>query len=168
MDTPYAGAKALLVQVVARADRCRAVWSEKLGFITVVGADTDLDMVELLSTSLLVQANRAILGAGRHVTRAGTSRTRSFRQSFLLAYASRIGERLDTASATAEVAGEVAQGSGLLPVLAARSRAADELTDRLFPTMTRRSLAVSNAAGWSAGRAAAELALFDVHAPIAG
>jgi capsid protein len=170
MDAPYAGAKALLVQVVATANRCRAVWSEKLGFITVVGADTDLDMVELLSTSLLVQANRAMLGAGRHITRAGTSRTRSFRQSFLLAYASRIGERLDTASAvaTAEVAGEVARSGRLLPVLAARSRAADELTDRLFPTMTQRSLSVNNAAGWSAGRAAAELALFDVHASIAG
>jgi len=174
MDVPYTGAKALLVQVVATANRCRAVWSEKLGFITVVGAETDLDLVELLSTSLLVQANRAMLGAGRHVTRAGTSRTRSFRQSFLLAYAGRIGERLDTASAAAtadvaqEVAGEVARSGGLLPVLAARSRAADELTHRLFPTMTHRALSVSNAAGWCAGRAAAELALFDVHASIAG
>jgi len=111
-----------------------------------------------------------MLGAGRHITRAGTSRTRSFRQSFLLAYAGRIGERLDTASsvATAEVAGEVARSGGLLPVLAARSRAADELTDRLFPTMTQRALSVNNAAGWSAGRAAAELALFDVHAAVAG
>jgi hypothetical protein len=175
MDAPYPGAKALLVQVVATANRCRAVWSEKLGFITVVGTETDLDLVELLSTSLLVQANRAMLGAGRHITRAGTSRTRSFRQSFLLAYAGRIGERLDTASAAAtadvaaEVEGEVTRsGGGLLPVLAARSRAADELTDRLFPTMTHRALSVSNAAGWSAGRAAAELALFDVHSSIAG
>jgi len=174
MDAPYAGAKALLVQVVAAANRCRAVWSEKLGFITVIGAETDLDLVELLSTSLLVQANRAMLGAGRHISAAGTSRTRSFRQSFLLAYAGRIGERLDTASAAAtadvaaEVGGEGAGSGGLLPVLAARSRAADELTDRLFPTMTHRAMSVSNAAGWSAGRAAAELALLDVHACIAG
>jgi len=68
MDAPYTTAKAHLVQVVATANRCRAVWSEKLGFITVVGAETDLDLVELLSTSLLVQANRAMLGAGRHIT----------------------------------------------------------------------------------------------------
>jgi hypothetical protein len=174
MDAPYTGAKALLVQVVATANRCRAVWSEKLGFITVIGAETDLDLVELLSTSLLVQADRAMLGAGRHITRAGTSRTRSFRQSFLLAYAGRVGERLDTASAAAtaevaaEVGGEGARSGVLVPVLAARGRAADELTDRLFPTMTHRALSVSNASGWSAGRAAAELALLDVHACIAG
>jgi len=170
LEAPYAGAKALLVQEVARANRCRAVWSEKLGFITIIGADTDLNTVELLSTSLLVQANRAVLGAGRDTTRAGRSRTRSFRQSFLLAYGGRIGERLDAASrqATAQVADELAAGSGLLPVLAARSRAADELVDRLFPTMTHRSMSVSNAVGWRAGRAAADLALFDVHAPIAG
>jgi len=34
--------------------------------------------------------------------------------------------------------------------------------------MTQRALSVNNAAGWSAGRAAAELALFDVHAAVAG
>jgi hypothetical protein len=66
------------------------------------------------------------------------------------------------------VAGELAAGSELFPVLAARSRAADELVDRLFPAITHRAFLVSNAAGWSAGRAAADLALFDVHAPIAG
>lgn len=166
MDAPYPGAKVLLVQTVATANRCRAVWAEKLGFITVVGADTELDMVELLATSLLLQANRAMLAAGRQVTRSGTSRIRSFRQSFLVAYATRIGERLDTASATAAV--EVQDDSRLLPVLAARSRAADDLTDRLFPAMVRRPVPVSNAAGWGAGRVAADLAQFDVHGSIAG
>ena len=53
-------------------------------------------------------------------------------------------------------------------MLAARSRAADEMTDQLFPSMVRRSVPVSNAAGWTAGRAAADLALFDVHGSIAG
>ncbi len=91
-----------------------------------------------------------------------------------MAYATRIGERLDTASAamTAEVAAEatteVRQDSRLLPVPAARSRAADELTDRLFPAMTQRSLSATDAAGFRAGRAAADLALSDVHGSIAG
>ncbi len=167
MDAPYPGAKALLVQVVATANRCRAVWSAEPGFVTVVGADTELDIVELLTTSLLVQANRAMLVAGSQVTRSGTSRTRSFRQSFLVAYATRIGERLDAASTTAASA-QAREDAGLLPVLAARSKAADEMTDRLFPTMVRRSVPVSNAAGWGAGRAAADLALFDGHGSIAG
>ncbi len=34
--------------------------------------------------------------------------------------------------------------------------------------MVERAVAVSNAAGWGAGRAAADLALFDVHTPVAG
>jgi hypothetical protein len=165
IDSPYAGAKALLVQAVATANRCRAVWTENLGFITVVGSETDLNLVELLTTSLLVQANRAMLAAGRQAGGRGHTRTRSFRQSFLLAYAIRIGERLDTTNAT--VTAEV-EDSRLLPVLAARSRAADELTDRLFPSTVRRGISVSNSAGWGAGRVAADLALLDVQDSIAG
>lgn len=165
IDSPYAGPKALLVQAVAIANRCRAVWTENLGFVTVVGSETDLNLVELLTTSLLVQANRAMLAAGRQVSGRDHTRTRSFRQSFLIAYATRIGERLDTTNAA--VAAQV-DGSRLLPVLAARNRAADELTKRLFPAMVHRRVSASNGAGWSAGRAAADLALFDVHRPIAG
>lgn len=164
IDSPYAGPKAILVQAVATANRCRAVWMENLGFVTVVGSETDLDLVELLTTSLLVQANRAMLAAGQ-TSGGGYTRTRSFRQSFLIAYATRIGERLDTtnASVTAQV-----EDRRLLPVLAAGNRAADELTDRLFPGVVHRRVSVSNGAGWSAGRAAADLAQFDVHRPIAG
>jgi hypothetical protein len=165
MDAPYAGAKAHLVQAVAGANRCRSVWREELGVVTLLGAETDLDVVALLTTSLLVQANRAMLAAGRQVGRDGVSRTRSFRQSFLVAYATRIGERL-TAADTAAAAAE--NGERLLPVLAARSRAADDLTSELFPQVIERAVPVSNAAGWGAGRAAADLALFDVHGAVAG
>ena len=104
MDAPYPGAKVLLVQAVAAANRCRTVWRENPGFVTVIGPDTELDIVELLTTSLLLQANRAMLAAGRQVSRSGTSRTRSFRQSFLVAYASRIGERLAAADTAATAA----------------------------------------------------------------
>jgi hypothetical protein len=165
IDSPYAGAKALLVQVVGTANRCRTVWTEDLGFVTVVGLMTDLNLVELLTTSLLVQANRAMLAAGRQAGRRGHARTRSFRQSFLVAYATRIGERLENTNAT--VTAEVDDGR-LLPVLAARSRAADDLADRLFPAQVRRQISVSNGAGWSAGRVAADLALLDVQGSIAG
>jgi hypothetical protein len=166
MEAPYPGAKALLVQAVATANRCRTVWRADPGFVTVVGPDTELDIVELLSTSLLVQANRAMLAAGRQATRGGTSRTRSFRQSFLIAYAARIGERLTAASEAATT--EVAARERLLPVLAARSRAADETIGRLFPRVVQRAVSVSNAAGWRAGRAAADLAELDLRSSIAG
>ena len=138
MDAPYPGAKVLLVQAVATANRCRTVWRADPGFVTVVGPDTELDIVELLTTSLLLQASRAMLAAGRQTTRAGTSRTRSFRQSFLVAYAARIGERLDAADTTATAAARSVPQERLLPVLAARSQATDEMVDRLFPRMASR------------------------------
>ncbi|OBI81280.1 DUF2786 domain-containing protein [Mycobacterium sp. 1245805.9] len=166
IENPYAAAKTALVQVVTQANRCRAVWAERLGFVTVVGCETDLALVELLTTSLLVQANRAMLSAGRRQSSNKHARTRSFRQSFLVAYAQRIGERLDSASAS--VTAEVKQDGRLLPVLAANSRAADELADRLFPLTTPRSISVSDAAGWGAGRAAADMAVLDTRDALAG
>jgi Protein of unknown function (DUF2786) len=164
IENPYAAAKVTLVQVVSRSNRCRAVWAERLGFVTVIGCETDLDLVELLTTSLLVQANRAMLSAGR--SGSAEERSRTFRQSFLVAYAQRIGERLDTASAS--VAGEVKRDGRLLPVLAANNRAAEELSHRLFPSTVPRSVAVSNGAGWGAGRAAADMAVLDTRDSIAG
>ncbi|WKG04624.1 DUF2786 domain-containing protein [Mycolicibacterium sp. HK-90] len=164
IDGPYVGAKAALVQSVATANRCQMVCAEKLGFVAVIGADCDLEFVELLSTSLLVQANRAMLAAGR-TTNGGQTRTRSFRQSFLLSYAARIGERLTATSTT--VATEVDRGS-LLPVLAALSQATDDLTNQLFPATIPRTMSASSGAGWSAGRFAADLAHLDVRRPIAG
>lgn len=166
LEPPYAGPKALLVQAVATANRSRAVWSENLGFVTVVGGEAELASVELLVTSLLVQANRAMIAAGRHVTRSGTSRTRSFRQSFLVAYAGRIGERLQ--EVTDGAVAEADETGSLLPVLAARSKAADDLTATLFPTMTSRSHSVSNLAGYGAGRTAADLAQLDVRRAVGG
>lgn len=164
IDNPYAGAKATLVQAVATANRCRVVWAEKLGFITIVGDGADIEVVELLATSLLVQANRAMLAAGRQ-TGSGQARTRSFRHSFLVSYALRIGERLTAASSTA--AADVDHDK-LLPVLAARNQATDDLADRLFPAAVARAVSASNIAGLAAGRGAADLAQLDVRRPIAG
>jgi uncharacterized protein DUF2786 len=159
LDNPYVAAKALLVGAVAEANRCRTVLSEKLGFTTVLGDEVDLEIVELLSTSLLVQATRAMVSAGSHTTRTGRSRTRSYRQSFLLAYATRIGERLSAARNAGSAA--VADPARLLPVLAARERVVDELFESMFPQSVSRTYNIGNAAGWHAGRAAADLATLD-------
>jgi hypothetical protein len=155
LDAPYVDAKASLVHAIAGANRSRAVQYPSLGFVALVGNALDLDMVELLSTSLLLQASRAMLAHGKHTTAGGTSRTRSFRQSFLLAYANRIGQRLNEAESTAET--EVDRDR-LLPVLAARSRAVEQEFDRMFGDTYTKSTRVSNAHGWHAGRAAADRA----------
>jgi hypothetical protein len=165
LDSPYVAAKALLVGAVAGANRCRTVLSEKLGFTTVLGDEVDLEIVELLTTSLLVQATRAMVSAGSQITRTGQSRTRSYRQSFLIAYATRIGERLTTAR-DAGVA-TVPDAARLLPVLAAREQVVDELFESMFPESVSRSFSVGNAAGWHAGRAAADLAVLDTRRSVA-
>ena len=166
-DTPYAGAKALLVQEVAAANRCEAVWSDDLGFATVLGWPADLVAVELLYTSLLVQATAAML-RGRAERRPGSGRrTKVWDESFLNAFALRIGERLRTATEAAtdaadRAAAETAGAERLLPVLAARGEAVRERLDTLFPGVTRHRLSVRDAEGWSSGTSAADRASLDV------
>jgi len=166
VDNPYEGPKAQLLAEVAKANRCRAVWYKNLGMSAVIGFPADLDAVELLFTSLLVQANAAMLRAGAKRDRYGRSRTRAFRQSFLMSYAIRIGERLAGATGDAErqVAAEV-PGRNLLPVLAARHQAVDDAVDEMFGdgVSYHRSGRVSDSEGWYSGRAAADTAALHGH-----
>ncbi|MEV3925025.1 DUF2786 domain-containing protein [Actinomadura coerulea] len=156
VDSPYEAPKAVLLTVVAEANHCRAIWHRELGFSTVLGFPADLAAVEILFTSLLVQATSAMVHAGPRRDARGRSRTRSFRHAFLNAYAVRIGERLRGA---ADRAAAGAGGKDLLPVLAARDQAVDHAVDTMFPDLARgRAGSVSNYEGWVAGRAAADLA----------
>ncbi|MFC7308359.1 DUF2786 domain-containing protein [Streptomyces monticola] len=155
VDAPYEAAKAILLDAVAEANRCRAVWNEAFGFSTVVGFETDLDAVELLHTSLLVQATSAMTKAEAAQRAGGRKRTKTFRQSFLLAYAHRVGTRLTATSA--EVTAVAADD--LLPVLAARDVAVAGRTEEMFPrTTTTRVRSAQDAAGWTEGTAAADRA----------
>lgn len=166
IDNPYVAAKAALVQAVAHANRCRVIWFKDLGCVVAVGSETELDLVELLATSLLVQASRAMLVAGRRLEVRGQSRTKSFRQSFLVAYAGRIGERLNAAASA--VTDELGRDERLLPVLLERNRAADEAFERLFPRAVASPLRAYDTAGYGAGRAAADSADLGVRGSIAG
>ncbi|SEF35622.1 Protein of unknown function [Amycolatopsis pretoriensis] len=149
LDTPYVDAKSLLVHVVAKANRCRAVFDPRWDFVTVVGDEDDLDAVALLTTSLLVQATRAMIAdpAGRD---------RAFRKSFLVSYATRVGERLDRA-AEAAIA-ESPAPDRLLPALASHDLAVESAFTTLFPSVVSKSVTVRSAEGWDAGREAADRA----------
>jgi uncharacterized protein DUF2786 len=168
VDNPYEAPKALLVDAVATANRCRAVWHRTHGFCTVYGFATDLAAVELLYLSLLVQATTAMVQAGARRDAYGRSRTRSFRSSFLSAYAQRIGERLRAAAddVTAQAAAEPA-GPDLLPVLAARHRAVDQAVEARFPGLREHKVGAGrDYEGWVRGRAAADLASLRPRTPI--
>ena len=158
VDPPYASPKSLLLAEVASANRCRSVWSSDLGFTTLFGFESDADFVEVLYTSLLVQATRAMAAAGSQSDRYGRSRTRSFRTSFLVAYSARIGQRLREAEAASRAAAQESWGAALVPVLADRSSAVEDACRSVFPHLMKRSLSSTNLAGWHAGAAAADLA----------
>ena len=177
--------KVTLLQTVAAANRGRVVWSKELGLVTVIGFPADLDAVELLFTSLLVQANTAMLRTGGKRDSYGRSRTRAFRQSFLVSYAIRIGERLaEAASAPSgrpwpssrpeprarEAPGpgqrERGHGPGAVP---GRARAGGRRRGRRDVRRHPDPQPVgprTDAEGWTSGRAAADLASLHSHAPV--
>jgi len=169
IDDPYAGARYLLLAAVAESNRCRAVWSKVWGFATVFGDEGDLDAVELLYTSLLVQATRAMVAEAARLGRIAGSpgRTRSFRQSFLVAFAGRIGARLREA-AEAATADAARRDADFLPVLARRSEAAEAAVNEAYPTLGRSRVSANDAAGWHAGAAAADRAQLDLRAALRG
>jgi hypothetical protein len=150
VEAPYVRPKVILLSVVARNNRCRSVWLEDFGFTAVFGAPGDLWAVDLLFTSLLVQAAVAL--------QREQERSRSFRHAFLLSFAHRIGERLREATASAMAAATDASAGGFLPVLAAREDAAEAARDAAFPHRTAMRVSMSSEAGASAGRAAANRA----------
>lgn len=156
ISSPYPYEKVRLLNDVARANRVRVIWMENLAMATVVGTPVDVDQVELLFTSLLIQATRAMTEAG--TARAGSfDRSPSFRRSFLISYAVRIGERLVEADEEATAS----YGTELVPVLRRQAEAIDEEFDRLFPhTFEHSNRRSYDRRGWQAGRDAADDAVF--------
>lgn len=148
VDQPYALEKATLLHVVAEANRVRAIWNDFASCVTLVGLPTDVAQVDLMFTSVLVQATRAM-------TQQSAS-SAAFRRAFLHAFAVRIGERL-TASADEAIG---SYGAELVPVLARQDAAVADEFERLFPHVTsgsrRRQL---DARGWDAGTRAADAAV---------
>lgn len=159
IERPYESPKAELLTVIAHANHCHAVYGSELGFSTVIGDPIELRSVELLFNSLLIQAQAAMAREGSRRDRAGRSRTRSFRQSFLVAFAFRIGERLrESAETTVRDEGR-RTGTDLVPLLERRLEDAERKAAEWFPEMRmRRPSRVGDHEGYAAGRAAADRA----------
>ncbi len=158
LEDPYLEAKSYLLANVANANRCRAVVSTGLGCSTLIGHPDDLDATELLFTSLLVQATRRITDLGNDPTGGRRSRRPSYRRSFFVAYANRIGTRLCKTSEVATAAADEGLGHRLLPVLARREKEVDAAVGDLFGHLEEIRLSRSDIAGWAAGTAAADMA----------
>lgn len=155
LETPYTDAKALLIDMVTRANRSRAIFVAEWGFVTIVGDDPDLDAVEILSTSLLVQATRTMIDNAT----TEESRSRHYRKAYLTAYATRIGERL--AKAAEATIADSPDPTHLLPALANHQQRVDKAFDTYFPTARTRGITIRSAEGWTAGTEAADRVHFD-------
>lgn len=170
VPSPYPKEKFILLGGIARANNCRAILGIEHKVLyqmvedkslfdlrgkvsTVVGYESDLDAVEMLFTSLLIQAVNEVMAHGTQITEWGENRTRSFRRSFLYQFAWTVRERL---AEVTEVARKDAadQKPSLLPVLADREAAVLSVVDERFPGTSPLRSSVTNVEGVVAGEAA--------------
>ncbi|MEY4338444.1 MAG: hypothetical protein RLZ14_294 [Actinomycetota bacterium] len=155
IDDPYADEKARFLSAIAAVNGVKCVWSPSPGFSTLMGFPVEVQLTDMLFTSLLVQATQASAAATAHDTRL---RTASFRRAFLVSFATRVAERLETARQVVSTEAEQQYGSALAPVLATRRDTVERAYTEAFPNVTTMRSRSYDAHGWHAGRAAAERA----------
>ena len=151
VDAPYARDKAGLLAAIALALRCRVVHLERRGVARthLFGHAADLTRVELLFTSLLVQAAHGLAGAvvppGEHPA--------AFRRSWLVGYTEAVRSRLYQAERAA-----VAEQPGSELVLVDRTALVDRRRDEVYPHLTRaaprRLVGSGRRQGYAVGRTA--------------
>lgn len=149
VEPPYTVGKVVLLDEVARAFGVPVAVSRghysSPRRCTLVGFPRDLATVELLFTSLLLQASTAMRTVG-----AGRQDVRAFRRAFLFGYAGAIGRRLAAArQETVDEATAAAPGTDL--VLVDRKARVDEAFAREFPTLGTFRPTSSSGSGFVAG-----------------
>ena len=160
VDPPYAMPRAVLLDRVARAHRVRVVIGPDVGGrrqCSLVGFPVDLEVVEVLFTSLLLQASTAMVHAS-----AESARPKAFRRAFLLGYAEVIGGRLATVAEQTHAEADRGR-TGTALVLADRADRVERLLEQEFPRLRSLRMTTSSGGGLSAGRAAGARA--DLSAP---
>lgn len=142
---PYADEKSLLLTEVAGVHRVRAVSPTRLvrGRLpaTMVGHPSDLDRVEVLFTSLLLQASREVMAARPPEAEPleaflfGTESVTAYRRSWMVGFSETVGQRLRRihAEQTAQAEAQNTTGRGTELVLADRQAAVDEAFAECFP-----------------------------------
>lgn len=164
LEAPYAREKYLLLSAVARVNDARAVYCASTRTADLVGFDEDLRTVEVLFTSLLVQATAAMVARGT----SEATRRRRYRQSFLIAYSRRIEERLEAARDAAVRAVDEERGGTVLPVLASRAAEVEAELARRFPQLRSMPVTARDARGWRDGTVAGSEAQLGDDASVTG
>jgi len=154
-------AKLLLLMGLTKANRCRLL--DNGHHASIVGFKSDVDFVELLYASVMIQyAGERPKAWKAYQAEVPPSLRRSRHRwvnAFAWAYMDRVGERLAAAAArdTEEVVAASAPGTAL--VLASRAEEVDAYMAEQFPQTRSKSIGVRGVAGASgAGRSAADRA----------
>lgn len=157
---PYASHKATILHVVAKANRCQMIQltGRHDGLkVHVFGFQTDVEIVEMIFTSLLLQAASRMMRLERSAGRYRND-VRSRRASFLLGFATEVRARLQAESARAEAA--AAPGTEL--VLRDRMLDVNSAYQTAYPRVRQVRMSVGSRSGYYAGRrAGAEANLHD-------
>jgi len=148
---PYSRDKASLLAAVAAPLRCRIVHLERRGVARshLFGHNADLERVELLFTSLLVQAAHGLAATpvplGDHPA--------AFRRSWLVGYTEAVRARLFEAEQSAAAA-----EPGAALVLVDRTELVERRRDEIYPNLSRlgprRLVGTGRRQGYAAGRTA--------------
>jgi len=163
LDRPYAADKADLLGTVAIALRCRTVrrtrypdGAKELS-VHLFGHRSDLERVDVLFTSLLLQAMRALA----RTAVPPWDHPAAFRRSWLAGFSRAVSRRLSEAERDAAGLAEhrfAARGTSTALVLADRSAAVEAARDATYPHLqaaSARRLSGSGAReGWAAGQRA--------------
>ena len=164
---PYSAGKARLLGWTASALRCRAVLhqlgSGRVGAVTVFGFASDRERVEVLFTSLLLQAGAQLLR--ERPPHPGES-VAAYRRSWLHGFAVQVHRRLVDAERRAEQQAEERSGAagggagspGAALVLADRRSRVERAYAEAFPVLGRSRRSVLSGTGFVAGAAAGERA----------
>lgn len=156
VDDPYSAGKARLLGWVASAFGCRCVlheaWGGKVGSVTVFGHASDRERVELLHTSLLLQATAQLVRL--RPPRPGES-VAAYRRSWLHGFAVEVHRRLSSAEAgaaeQAAAAPRPAGGPSVALVLADRRERVERAYAEAFPVLGRARRTVLSGSGFGAG-----------------
>ncbi|HZU71773.1 MAG TPA: DUF2786 domain-containing protein [Acidimicrobiales bacterium] len=164
IEAPYAAHKVSLVNAVARTNDCAAIYTDLAGGhkrIDVVGYPEDVEWVQTLYSSLVVQLTGA-LGAARRLKPPGVH-GRTFAVGFAEGFVHEISDRLKAARRAAVAAAEVERsgpgapspgGPSVALVLVAKKQRVDDEYRVRFPgaRSVHRYTRLSSWSGYQPGR----------------
>jgi hypothetical protein len=160
LDNPWAAVKAHLLSGLAAALRCQCVLLNRRdpgSRVHVFGYQSDLDRVDMLFTSLLVQMHRAL---AQQVVPGAYGEAKAWRRSYMLGYASAVVSRIraaEEAAVTKATAGEQQGQPGAALVLADRALVVKTRLQQAYPR-TRQTWTTYTGSGYRDGHAAGQRA----------